>query len=309
MEYLSKLFVSLILALSPSFLLAEQDRNLSVGDKTQVTFIDTTYHYLNGTFCQPAIWFDQFFEDDRVSEDVQANTVVRWYNDVSKGESGDFKYKSKLNARIYLPKVTHKLKLTFESDDEVPPPTSVSDNKGKTSNQLGFRYDMYDKQRSSFNIKITLRPGIEARYRFSYPLTTETTAHFIQKTYHNSRLTGERSQIDFDYFISPYFLLRWSNFSKWETDIRAFESGSSLTLYQYISPKQAINYSVGMSAPHKPYHYINDSYISASYRQNIFKKWLFYEIKPGIDWNKVPDTAREKEASITLRLEVLFKDI
>ena len=312
MEHLSKLFIStLLLPFYSSFLFAEEEaeNDISVNDTTQTTFIDKTYHYLNSTFCQPAIWFDNFFVDDRISEDATADTMVRWYNDISSYESDGLKYKSRLNARVNLPKVSRKLKLVFESDNEEEPLTPLLPENEETHSQLGLRYDIYGKQRSSFNIKVTLRPGIEARYRYSYPLTAQTSSHFTQKIYQKNSLTGESSQLDLDHSITPEFLLRWSNFVKWETDIDGFKMGTGLTLYQYISPKQAINYKAAISGPDKPYRYIENSHLSVTYRQNILKKWLFYEITPEINWDKTDDTEREKEASITLRLEILFSNL
>ena len=78
--------------------------------------------------------------------------------------------------------------------------------------------------------------------------------------------------------------------------------------FQYLSEKQAINYKAGISGPDKPYTYIENSHLSITYRQNILRKWLFYEITPEINWDKSADTERRKEVSITLRLEVLFKN-
>ena len=314
MERLSKLFISiLLLPLSSPFLFAgeteEMMSDISVGDSSQISFIDKTYHYLNSKFRQPAIWFDRFFIDENFNGDTSADTMVRWYNDLSWCESDNFKYQSKLNARVHLPKMTHKLKLIFESDDEEEPLILFPPNKEETDSQLGLLYDVYDKQRSSFNIKVTLRPSIEARYRYRNPLSATTVGHFTQKIYQKKNITGESSQVDLDYAIAPKFLLRWTNFAKWETDIRGFKVGSGVTLYQYISQKKVINYSAGFSGPNQPYHYISHSHLSATYRQNILRKWLFYEIKPEINWDKTPDTKRQKTTTITLRLEVLFKNI
>ena len=49
----------------------------------------------------------------------RAGTMIRWYNDFSWSELEHFEYKSKFSARLYLPRVTRKLKLIFESGDEV----------------------------------------------------------------------------------------------------------------------------------------------------------------------------------------------
>lgn len=310
MQRLVKLLIStLLLPFSPSLLFAGEENILASNENMQPLFVDKTYHYLNSTFSQPAIWFDKFFVDDRITEDASAGTIIRWYNDLSWDNSDDFGYKSKLKARLYLPKVSRKLKLVFEPDDEKEPLTPLPHDAEETKSQLGLRYDVYTKPSSSFNIKVTSRPSIEARYRYSYPLSTETVGHFTQKIYQKNSLTGESSQLDLDHSLSAEFLLRWSNFVNWETDIDAFKMGSGLTLYQYISPRRAINYKASISGPNKPYRYIENSHLSVTYRQNILRKWLFYEIKPEINWDKTADTNRQEEKKITLRLEVLFSNI
>jgi hypothetical protein len=310
MEHLSKLFISILLLSVPSFFLfAEENSDFPKNPTIQLSFLDKTYLYLNSTFSLPASWFDEFFADERISEDVHSKTMVSWDNDISWHELEAVTYQTKLNARVYLPNVTHKLKLIFESDDDEPFPSTVSDDQKEVSNQLGLRYDISDKQHSSFNIKATSRPSIEARYRYRYAVTADTSFNFIQKVYQKKKLTGENSQLDFNYSIAPKLLLRLSNWAKWETDIRAFKSGSNLTLYQYISEKKAINYSTGMSQTHAPYTYINNSYISIAYRQNILKKWLFYEINTEINWDEAPETTRTRDTGITLRLEVLFTGV
>ena len=310
MENLSKLFISiLLLPIYSPFLFAEEEHDIFANHSNQTNFIDKTYHYLNTNFCQPAIWFDSFFVDDRISEDARASTMIRWYNDISWRELKGLEYKSKLRARVHLPRVTRKLKLVFESDDEDDPLTLFPRNKEETEGQLGLLYDMYARGRSSFNIKVTLRPSIEARYRYTYPFTVQTSGSFTQKLYQKKKVTGESTQLDLDHSINPKFLLRWTNFAKFESDIHGFKIGTGLTLYQFISPKQALNYRASISGPDKPYHYIDNSHLSVTYRQNILRKWLFYEITPEINWNKTADTTRKEEASITLRLEVLFKNI
>ena len=75
MQRLSKSFISiLLLPFSSFFLFAEEEteaeNDILVDDTTQTTVIDKTYHYLNHKFSQPAIWFDSFFVDDRISEDA-----------------------------------------------------------------------------------------------------------------------------------------------------------------------------------------------------------------------------------------------
>ena len=309
MEHLSKLLIcSLFLSIYPSFLFADQ-QDVCFSHSSEEGFVDKAYHYLNTKFCQPAIWFDSFFVDDRVSQDARAGSMVRWYNDFYWTEFGGFAYKSKLTARLYLPKVTRKLKLVFESDDEEDRLELFSKKDEEKQSNLGLRYDMYAKGRSSFNIKITERPSIEARYRYTYPFTVQTTGSFTQKVYQKKKVTGEITQLDIDHSLTPEFLLRWANFLKFETDTSSFEAGTGFTLYQFISQKKAISYKASIIGQEKPDHYISNTHLSVTYRQNILRKWFFYEITPEINWDKQFDSIRKKEATITLRLEVLFNNI
>lgn len=306
MGHLSKLLISTFLLPLPLF---ADERELSSNPSSETGFIDKTYHYLNDTFCRPAIWFDSFFVDEGVSSDAHAETMIRWYNDLSWSDLEGLEFTSKLNARLRLPRVTRKLKLVFESEDADEPFDLFPRDEKDTQNELGLDYDLYTKRRSSFNIKISFRPSIEGRYIYSYPLTAQTLFRFTQRLYQREKVTGESSQIDLDYSIHPKFLLRWTNFAKFESDIDGFKIGTGLTLFQYISKKQAINYKASIGGPDKPYHYINNSHLSITYRHNILRKWFFYEITPEINWNKTADTARQKEATITLRFEVLFTNV
>ncbi|WP_022942844.1 hypothetical protein [Psychromonas hadalis] len=299
---------SFILTLSPHAPLFANHQQRCISHSEQTTIIDKTYHYLNSSFCQPALWFDDFFVDERISEDSQAGTMVRWYNDFSLDEDKNFRYKTKLTARVHLPKVTHKLKLVFESDAEDAVINLFPNKNEPAENSLGLRYDWVVKEQQSLNVKVTIKPSIEMRYRYTIPLSEYFISRITQKIYQKKKLTGSATLLDFDVAISENFLFRWTNFVKIETKDR-LELGSGFTLYQFISTTQAFSYKTSVTAQEKPNHYISNYHLSLNYRQNIFRKWFYYELTPELNWNKEQTTPRESEASLTLRLEVLFNNI
>lgn len=300
-------FILLLLLLKPILLFANhQSACFSHGEAT--TIIDKTYHYINNTFCQPALWFDDFFVDDRITEDVYAGTMVRWYNDFSASKSEGFHYKTKLTARIHLPKITKKIKLVFEPDVEDSLINLFPDEATEPENSLGLQYDWVTKERQSLSLKISLKPSIELRYRYIYPLHETLLTRFTQKLYQRKKTTGSATLLDFDSSINSFLLLRWANFVKIETDDRV-ELGSGLTLYQFISARQALNYKMSLTAQEKPHHYISNYHASITYRQNILRKWFYYEIRPQLNWPKALTEDRNTDAKVTLRLEVLFDNI
>ncbi|MEZ9924485.1 hypothetical protein BCV02_13095 [Vibrio breoganii] len=274
--------------------------------------ISRAYHYLNTKFCQPAVWFDDFFADERVTEDARAGTSVRWKNDFTQFENDGFKYNTRIDAKFNLPKVTNRLKLIIESDGEDDLFDLFPRNAEEVENTIGLRYDIYAKGYSSFNIKATFKPKIEARYRFTYPLGINTVSRATQKVYQETELTGESTQFDIDQALSKNFLLRWTSFAEFNRDhaddTSIWDLGTAFVLYQYLSKTQAINYTVSTTGTDYPRSFIDNTLIGMTYRHNVFFKWFYYEVTPEYNWYREYDQGFEEEASIRLRLEIRFEN-
>ncbi|CAK3097502.1 Beta-barrel porin 2 [Vibrio crassostreae] len=228
--------------------------------------VEKAYHFLNSKFCQPALWFDSFFVDDRITEDARAGTSVRWYNDFIYSEGGDVDYSTKLKARLHLPFVSKRLKLIYESVSDEEFLDFFPNDSDELESALGLRYDAYAKGYSSFNIKATLRPRIEARYRFTYPLTTDVVFRLTQRIYQEKQETGEITDIDFDLSLSDKFLARWSSFTGYNDDLKGWTYGTGLSLYHYLSQDQALQYSATINATDEPYNHYEYAQVSITYR-------------------------------------------
>jgi hypothetical protein len=310
--HLYKLIIyTLILSFYPHFIGAEEDtEGICFSKSEQRSLLDDSYHYLNTKFCQPAPWFDNFFIEQKTTKNVRAGTMVRWYNDFIWLEGKGFSYVPNITARLYLPKISKKFKIIFESDITDTVKGLFPDNQSRqTKNALGLSYDLSVKTRSSLNIKATLRPGLEASYRYTYPFTQQTVWRFTQKIYQEKMVTGEITYFDIDHSFNEKFLLRWANLAKLDTDVEGIEMGTGFTLYHYISPTQALNYRASISAKNKPEHYIENTHLGLTYRHNIIRSWFFYELSPEINWPKNSIQEKSKEVSFTLGLEVMFKNI
>ncbi|MDC5855755.1 hypothetical protein [Vibrio europaeus] len=271
--------------------------------------LDSAFSYVNTKLCEPAIWFDSFFVDERVDQDARASSTVRWRNDFSYVEGEGYKFKTRFKARFHLPKVTKRLKVVFESDEEDDLFDLFPQTSEDAENTFGLRYDWLSKERYSFNVKVNARPGIEGRFRYTYPINDEWLLRVTQKLYQKKSVTGESTDIDLDYSINRDFLLRWSNYAQWESDIKGWEVGTGFTLYQHISDHQALSYQLSTTGTNRPFHYITNTHASVTYRQNVWRTWLFYELIPEYNWNREEDTQREGEAKMTFRLEILFNNI
>ncbi|MEH6454352.1 MAG: hypothetical protein V7782_15080, partial [Psychromonas sp.] len=77
-----------------------------------------------------------------------------------------------------------------------------------------------------------------------------------------------------------------------------------------LSKRSALSYNTGVTWFTKPSSYLSNTHFSVVYRQNILRKWLFYELIPEVNWEKEDELSHTKQIyKFTLRLEVLFENI
>ena len=290
-----------------SFTVDEQ--NPCVYRSAEDTFFDKTYDFVNTQFCQPALWFDNFFADERVTDDARAGTYVRWYNDFAQIENQGFDYRTRLNAKVRLPFAERRLRLVFENTAEEALSDLFPKSTSDARNTLGLGYDFLSKERSSFTVRVNLRPGIAARYRYTYPLDELTTLSFRQSVYQNKDTTGGVTSFDLDRRVSDEVALRFNVYGKMESEFDGIEGGAGMVLYQYLNEKQALSYELSSVGRNQPGHYISNSHVAVRFRHNIWRNWFFYEVIPSVDWPKEENQERYREAALTLRLEVLFNNL
>jgi len=270
-------------------------------------WIDTVHTYLSVEFCQPSVWFDSFFSDKRVDEEERAGTHVRWTNDFVLTKGGVWDYVSNVHASFKLPKTKKSIHIVFEGEEEDSLRDVVPGSQEQAKGDLGLLYAITKSERVNFSIRLKLSPSILLRYRYTWPVTDSFTTRFTHEVYQRNNADNTVSRIDFEKKLSDAFLLRQSNSS---THSETFEGelwDSSLVLYQYLTEKSALSYESSTSRRTEPSTYVTNSRLGVRYRRNFYRKWLFYEIAPAVNWPR-PYITDEREAAweLLFRLEVNF---
>ena len=132
-----------------------------------VNWYDSSQAYVNSRFCEPALWFDNFFANDRVFSEGVAGTYIRWRNDFTYDEEDKFKLRIGINASVELPGLENRLRLTIENDEDEDLRDIAPGNGQDTTNSLGMQLDFFDSTRSKFNVSVSLKPRIRFRYRYT----------------------------------------------------------------------------------------------------------------------------------------------
>lgn len=195
------------------------------------TWLDQVHDFVDRKFCQPAVWFDAFFGEDRVLEDLRPTLFVSLKNSVRWTEGQGVEGIPEFQLRYRLPQMNRLLKkarFSFHSgstaDKYVAQPGQPADpgidpETGVRKPTLGLRIDPIVRRRSLFSFqtgvkfRVPIDPFIRARYQYTMPfrdgylirLTEIMTERYVERF-------SETSQVDFERVLTTFTLLRWSNY-------------------------------------------------------------------------------------------------
>jgi hypothetical protein len=280
------------------------------------SWYDSTHAVMNTVFCEPALWFDSFYGSDRVIPEV-GGTYVRWRNDFIQVEGQGFKFQTNLNFSVDLPKLSHRLKLTFEGDeDQALQDVLPGAQDEEERNTLGLRLDVKDTNRSKFNISISGKPRIRARYRYTYPFSETFLIRFTQEIQNEKGVNGARTRFDFEKAILPVKLFRATTEGFVTEEFNGVDWSQAFSLFHRLSQKSSVSYEASAVGITRPETLVTNYRLGIRYRQNIHRDWLFFEVTPDITWPL--DLSENRETviedrhsvySIIVRLEIHFANM
>ncbi len=277
------------------------------------SWYDETQIYINSRFCEPALWFDNFFANDRIYKEGVAGTYVRWRNEFTYDEEEGYKYDMGINASVELPGFSDQLRLTFDNDEDEDI-RDVAPGAGEDSaNSLGLQLDLRENARSKFNVKVSFSPKILFRYRYTYPVYDSLILRFTQEAQRKKQVNSARTLIDVEHVFKPQFLFRSSTEGKVSEEFEGVDWLQAFVLYQRINKKTSLSYESSVNGISEPQTLATNYRLGLRFRKNFHRRWLFYEVSPEMTWPITLDEERfnvvkERRSKWLLffRLEVHF---
>jgi len=277
------------------------------------SWYDDSQIYINSRFCEPALWFDNFFANDRVFEEGVAGTYIRWRNEFTLDEEESFEFKMGLSASVELPGVEKHLRLTFEGEEDENLRDIAPGNGEDTTNSLGLQLDLVENARSKFNISVSLSPRIRLRYRYTYPVYQDITLRLTQELQRKKKVNSASTLIDFEKLFLQNYLFRSSTEGKVSNEYDGVDWLQAFVVYQRVNSKTSLSYETSVNGITEPISLTTNYRAGIRFRKNFHRKWLFYEIAPEMTWPVTLDETRlniEKDRRskwlLFFRLEVHF---
>lgn len=283
------------------------------------SWIDRTHAYLTKKICEPAVWFDNFFGDKRTIDEGRPTSNIRWRNDFRWIEADGVTYRNRIRINLRLPRLSQRLRFIIAGENEEDELDPVFD-RGLTRDEdddddrlfAGLSYDLRDTSRyklslgGGIKISSSLDPFVRLRYRYTYPLGRYSLARLTQTVFwRNDDGFGERTRIDLERMLTPVSMVRWSSSGLYSEESDGLEWDTGMTLFYQLSPKRAASGGFGMAGITDPNRIVETYAVNLRYRQNIFRPWFFYELRPGVSWPKDDDW--NAELSFVLRIEIYFE--
>lgn len=284
--------------------------------------IDRAHAYLSRRVCRRSEWFDRFFADPEALQEEPATALLRvigayrWQDD---GESGE---EIRVRGTVNLPKLSRRVSLTFRNDDDINDdytdnsdsrPEEVGNNEDNTF-RAALNWAARQRDRDSIDLEVGVGSGLKSfvrgRYRYIKPLPGERwTFRFSESPYWIDGVgAGAETQVQFDRGISDQLSFRLLSRGDHNETLNEDGLGWDLTqtaaLYQRLGSRRALQYSVGARGYTEPSATVQVWRAGIRYRQNIFRRWLFFEVEPFVFWPRIEDY--RATSGVVFRLETQF---
>ena len=253
-------------------------------------------------------WFSSFFRDEIFDEVyTKSYVIVRGTVDYD-DRTSDFGFSSKIRASLALPKTEDRLHFYIEDGGD----NLDTRNYGtQTQNDVGLRYFLANKHfiKSSFSLGLHSWDDPYVRANFWLPYQIGHWRNRISQKFQYSvdDKFEDETRLYFDRILEEDAFLRFDvgRWSKEEIDGMQYFGGISYNKTTSFNK----GYKLGISAigQTKPDNEITQYAAYGVYKENIYRKWLFYEIEPRVEWDRAYDF--EPNYKLLVSLEVFFGDL
>ena len=258
---------------------------------------------------------DGFFSNAQAGEADQQTRLRAFIRVRYDGNEGT-KLSPGVRARISLPMTENRLKLILGDDEDESRLNDLDDNQQNISLQIRGKRENALKQ-VCFDLGIRRRDGkyqpyVRARHSKAFTTGGPWLPRLTNSFYYFTKSKFEyRGQADFDRVIGQDFFFRPTTVVRWYEN-NSSECNDGWCLDQYFSlyeklrrsRSEAIAYDLEIYLRDKPEFDVFDAVLKARYRRMTKKKWLFWEIEPGVHFPS--DHDHDATFRFTVRLEGIF---
>ncbi|MDT8387273.1 MAG: hypothetical protein RQ736_07145 [Thiogranum sp.] len=263
-----------------------------------------------------ARWLDSFFLDERfVSEEAFTRIRIAPGAFFEEGESP--KPKFSLNAKINVPRFNERLKLTISGDTDDRPDESTERSFSTTRTEedeanIGLEYTLRDKLKINTSISTGVKFGREhiidtyigPRLRRTFILD-DAQLRFTERIRWYTDIGWESiTRLDYERTLPKELFFRGTVSGRWREEDPGYRYEIRPTIFQALRRRAAVEYQWNTLFETRPSHRLEETNLRLRYRQQKWRKWLFFEINPQLAFRNDDDF--RPTPGIEFRIEASF---
>ncbi len=290
------------------------DNDPSYYDKNTV---DLTHESISSSILSFSQTLDTFFSDTKHNQyGLKNKSKLKVTFDTFFREAAGPYVVPDLNYRLLLPNTQRKFQLFIEGEKEdSQTETSVARGDRATQNAednnttAGLRYLVEKsgiKYRTDSGIIVNVPLVAFARFTVSKDIPLDIWLLRAREQIRWVNNTGFTSDLnlDFDRKLSRKYLLRFVNNTFWNDNDYSIKFENGPSIFHQIDNKRAISYHAHVLSVNKPEFVLTDYLLQFSYRQLVYKNWLYLQFSPYIRFPRIKNFYRTPGA--LLRFEAIF---
>ncbi|MFT5661053.1 MAG: hypothetical protein ACI9TV_001699 [Sulfurimonas sp.] len=251
---------------------------------------------------------DSFFQTNKFLNETEKTFLRVNFNSLFQTKhSSDFKYK--IRARIPLSRTKKNYNLFIEDIQENGSNQVLKDESINQSSSTAIGVNYFAAKTYGIKSKYSIgtsgfNPFVRARYNLNYSLQDWFIEPVQTFKYSSNRKFEEETNVYFDKVIKDAELLRLTLYRHTQENVKGMDYAFSAQYFLPLKSQTAISisqvfvgntkyldipYGSPTTQSYNTYGGINDYITTVNYRENIWKKWFFYELSPGVNFHRQHD--------------------
>ena len=278
---------------------AEQPEDQENQEEEENSIVDSIHRALSAGVSNTAGAVDGFFDDERyAAEDNRTRLKLRFDVFFERGESVDLK--PRVNISFAIPKTKKKLKVFVsgnpqdeEEDQEGGAAPAVDEDEDL---EVAVAYSPVQTISTNFSLRTGLKfssiiPDWWIGPRWRGYAKGEIWGTRLTETFRWRTDDGFESitTLDFERDVAENLFYRTTLKGKWNQDKDDYRYEITPQLFQRLDPKRVLKYEYVTQFNSTNDHQWDNFIFRVTYRQRIWRKWLFFEISPQVSFPESED--------------------
>ncbi len=321
MNWLLSLLIPLLLITS----VANADQN-SLRTEPEITqkapLVDRMHTTFRTRLDKYAGHFDNFFADERADEEA-VESQLRLIGSLEYQEGGGYNFTPRLKGRFILPNLQHKVNLLIDTEsDDISSLTDQNagiESSGNLKEDTSIALQLVQKSNREFGLshrislnskKGRMNPKFRSQVRVTTQPTTRNLLRFTQSGFWGTvDGFGIESRFDYEYLLhsrNPEVssLFRATIRGLYSEISDGYEWALPIEVFNALPHQRAYAYGASITGVTDSSSGITNSAIFFRYRQSFLREWLFFDIKPQLEWPK--KNGRNTTTLINFSLEIVL---